>query len=134
MLIINRAQKHSMVLNIRGLLFKDIKEHLAEYRPDLFQIYPKPYLLWAINDSIDIASSFNIDDVYSMRLFVRLRWDIAPGFYKQAQIEKVLMQTTRTAEDRFNELATDNFAEAWEEAQKFNNPREWRTRFWEMET
>lgn len=44
------------------------------------------------------------------------------------------MQTTRTAEDRFNELATNNFAEAWEDAQKFNNPREWRTRFWEMET
>lgn len=69
-----------MVLNIRSLLIKDIKEHLVEYRSDLFQIYPKPYLLWAINDSIDIASSFNIDDVYSMRLFVRLRWDIAPRF------------------------------------------------------
>ena len=133
MLRIRKAQLDGMVLNRREMLIKDIEEHLAEYRPDLASAYPRPYLLWAINDSIEIASQFRIDDVFSMRLFVRLRWDIAPGFYKQPQIARVLSQERRTAEDRFEELASEWFAEAWEEAQKFDDPEEWRTRFWRDE-
>ncbi len=83
--------------------------------------------------AINIADQFNIDDVYSMRLFVRLRWDIAPGFYKQPQIAKVLMQTDRKAEDRFIELTTADFSEAWNQAEQFNDSSEWRIRFWESE-
>lgn len=131
MLTIRQAHLHGMVLNRRQLLINDIEEHLAECRPNLKSIYPRPYLLWVIEDSIGIASRFKIDDVYSMRLFVRLRWEISPGFYKQPQIEGVLNQTDRTADDRFNELLTDRFSEAWEDALKFSGPNEWRSRFWE---
>ncbi|QRK11413.1 hypothetical protein JQX13_15860 [Archangium violaceum] len=127
MLKVAQAQLHSMVLNQRELLVRDIEEHLAEYRPDIVLIHPRPYLLQLINDSIDLASRFRIDDVFSMRLFVRLRWDIAPGFYRQPQIARVLSWGERTAEDRFKELATERYAQAWEDAQKFNAPHEWST-------
>lgn len=130
MLTIRESQLHGIVLNQRKMLIRDIQEHLAKYRPDIGAIYPKPYLLWVINDSIEIASQFRIDDIFSIRLFVRLRWEIAPGFYKQPEIARVLSQERRTAEDRFKELATERFAESWEAAQQFNDPDEWRARFW----
>lgn len=120
-----------MVLKHRESLLKDVAEHLVEYRPDLKTIYPNGYFYWLINDSIDIAEALNIDDVYSMRLFVRLRWEIAPGFYKQPQIAEVLAQTWRKAEDRFAELATEGFSQAWTLASQFDDPREWRRdRYW----
>ncbi|MFZ4698870.1 MAG: hypothetical protein ACOYMG_02360 [Candidatus Methylumidiphilus sp.] len=133
MLIISKAQMHAMVLSSRRLLIIEIEQHLAEFRPDIPSIYPRPYLRWLINDSIELAKPFNIDDAYSMRLFVRLRWEIAPGFHRQAQIANVLAQTTRPAEDRFAELATLPYADAWEEARKFAGAREWRTHFWVMD-
>jgi hypothetical protein len=124
---ITKAQLHGIVLNQHELLLQDIEAHLAQYRPELMLLHPRPYLLGLIRDSIKLASRFNIDDVFSMRLFVRLRWDIAPGFYRQPQIARVLSWEGRTAEDRFKELATERYAQAWEEAQKFNAPQEWRT-------
>jgi len=124
---------HAMVLANRPLLIHDIKEYFEEYRPDISPCYPQSYFNWIIDDSINIATQFNIDDAYSMRLFVRLRWDISPGFYKQPQIANVLKQTNRTAENRFNELATADFSEAWNQAEQLNDPNEWRVRFWEKE-
>jgi len=117
MLKLRKEQLHDPVLADRHKLIKDIEEHLAEYRPDIIAAYSRPYLLWLINDSIDIASKFRIDDVFSMRLFVRLRWEIAPIFYEQMQIAHVLSQTERSAEDRFKELGSDSFAQAWEDAE-----------------
>lgn len=122
---ITNAQIHTMVLGQRKVLVRDIEEHLSEFRPDILLSHPRPRLFNLINSSIDLAERFGIDDVYSMRLFVRLRWDIAPGFYKQPQIAQVLSRKQHTAEHRFRELATEGFAQAWEDAQKFNEPCEW---------
>jgi hypothetical protein len=122
-----------MVLSNRKLLTNEIEQHLTEFRPGTPRIYPRPYLRWLINDSIELAQPFNIDNAYMMRLFVRLRWDIAPGFYRQPQIASVLAQTTRPSEDRFAELAARPYADAWEDARKFDGAREWRTRFWVMD-
>ncbi len=133
MLTISNSQLHSLVLSNRELLIREIEHHLTQFRPDIPRIYPRPYLRWLINDSIELAKPFNIDNAYMMRLFVRLRWEIAPGFYKQAQIAAVLTQTNRPAEDRFAELATWLYADAWEDARKFNGAREWRSRFWVMD-
>ena len=119
-----------MVLSSRPLLIYEIEQHLIEFRPDILRIYPRPYLRWLINDSIELAQPFNIDNAYMMRLFVRLRWDIAPGFYRQAHIASVLAQTTRPSEDRFAELTGPAYASAWEDARKFNGAREWREHFW----
>lgn len=125
---ITKAQLHSMVLNQRELLLQDIEDHLAEYRSDLLLTHSRSLLLQLIDDSIELAVRFRIDDVFSMRLFVRLRWDIAPGFYRQPQIARVLSWEGRTAEERFTELATERYAQAWEDAQIFSASHEWYTR------
>ena len=122
-----------MALSNRQSLIHEIEQHLTQFRPDILRIYPRPYLRWLINDSIELAKPFNIDNAYMMRLFVRLRWEIAPGFYRQAHIASVLAQTTRPSEDRFAELATLSYADAWEDARKFNGAREWREHFWILE-
>jgi hypothetical protein len=133
MFTITKTEIYMMVLNNRTLLIHEIEQSLAMFRPDIPAIYSRPYLRWLINDSIKLAEPFNMDDPYSMRLFVRLRWEIAPGFYKQAQIASVLAQTNRPAEDRFAELASLPYADAWEDARKFNGAREWRNHFWVLE-
>lgn len=125
MLEITADQMHAMVLGNRPGLIRDINKHLREHRPNIWRCYQPSLLDPLIEDSIDIASQFKIDDVYSMRLFVTLRWDISPGFYKQPQIAAVLMQTHRKAEERFAELATDNFSVAWHEAEQFDDLCEW---------
>ncbi len=133
MLIIPKAKRHSMVLDNRKLLIHEIERHLAEFRPDILPLYSRSYLRWLINDSIELARPFNIDDAQMMRLFVRLRWEIAPGFFKQPQIAQVLSQTNRPSEQRFAELASPAYASAWEDARKFNGAREWREHFWILE-
>lgn len=131
---IKNTQLHNAVLKQRHLLIRDIEEHLGEYLNDTVLIYPRKYLHWVINDSIEIASQFMIDDVFSMRLFVRLRFEIGPGFYKQPQIAQVLSQTELKAQMRFNTLAKDDYADAWEDAgNNYDDIREWRLELWSRE-
>jgi len=44
MLTISKAQIHAMVLRSRPVLIYEIEQHLAEFRPDITRIYPRPYL------------------------------------------------------------------------------------------
>lgn len=130
MLTITQAQIHAMVLANRPQLIREITRHLAEFRPGILRAYPLPYLRWLINDSIEQAKPFKIDDAYSMRLFVRLRWEIAPGYYRHPQIADILRQTDRPARQRFEELTGNHYAEAWEQARQLTGGREWRGGFW----
>lgn len=133
MLVIRFAQVNAIVLGNRQLLVNDIESFIVDYCPDAAGAYPRPYLRWVIDDSIELALGMGIDDVYMLRVFVRLRWDIAPGFYKQPAIAALLRDSTLTPAQRFAKLATDDFADAWEEACRFDSPAEWRVRFWEDE-
>jgi len=90
MLTVRRDQINAMVLDNRQFLIRDIEEYLLAYRPRIVAAYPRPYLRWVIADSIDIALGLGIDDAWMLRVFVRLRWDIAPGFYKQPELARVL--------------------------------------------
>lgn len=130
MLRFTKAQLQTPVLKDRARLVKDIELHLMEFRPKLFEIFPRPYLGWVINDSVEIASHFKLDDVEALRVFVRLRWDIAPGFYKQPNIAAVLSRTELPGMARFEELAAERYADDWVEAARFDDAREWRARFW----
>lgn len=131
MLVIGEAQLNRMVLADRALLVRDVQDHLTQYRPSIVAAYPAGYLRWVIGDSLDIASRFGIDDVRMLRVFVRLRWDIAPGFYKQPDIAAVLSNTALPASERFAVLGGDRYAEAWNDACRFDSPAEWRERYWQ---
>ncbi|WP_434624781.1 hypothetical protein [Azospirillum sp. B2RO_4] len=122
-----------MVLSDRRLLVRDIHDYLTRYRPGICAAYPAGYFRWVIGDSLDIAKGFSIDDVQMLRVFVRLRWDIAPGFYKQPDIAAVLSDVGRPARERFDALQSDRYADAWEDACRYDSPDEWRERFWQDE-
>lgn len=130
MLTLRRDQINTMVLANRPLLIQDIEDYLSEFRPHIVAAYPRPYLRWVINDAVDIALGLGIDDVRMLRVFVRLRWDIAPGFYKQPDLAAVLADRARSPVERFATLATDAYADAWTDAERYDGPQEWRERFW----
>lgn len=130
MLVIRRSQLDDLVLADRRLLIRDIEDHLRVVRPEIVTAYPRPYLRWVIGDSIDIARGFGLDDVPVLRAFVRLRWDIAPGFYKQPALARVLSDPTLHPAKRLEALATEAFAGAWNDAERFDAAEEWRARFW----
>lgn len=129
MLTVRRDQINAMVLENRPLLIRDIEEYLLAYRPQIVAAYPRPYLRWVIADSIDIALGLGLDDVRMLRVFVRLRWDIAPGFYKQPDLARVLSDPALNPVQRFEALAADVYADAWTDAERYDGPQEWRERF-----
>ena len=131
---VRKEKVNKLILPHRDLLIEDIEDHLLEYRPEIGRAYPRPYLRWVINDSLDIAATFELDDVQMLRVFVRLRWEIAPGFYKQPDIARVLANRDLTAEQRFETLAAEAYAAAWEDAGRYAGPEEWRSRFWSDES
>jgi hypothetical protein len=130
MLVVRRSQLEEMVLKSPQLRVADIERHLREFRPHVAEAYSRPYLRWVIEDSVSIAMRFGIDDVQMLRVFVRLRWDIAPGFFKQPQIAAVLANQALSAIQRFERLAEADFAPAWTDALRYDGPAEWRQRFW----
>jgi hypothetical protein len=127
---IRERQFHQIVLSDRARLIHDMREHLLAYRPAIVAAYPPRYLTWAIDDSLAIAAGFGLDDVQMLRVFVRLRWDVAAGFYKQPDIARVLADRSLTPAERFDRLAGRAFEPAWEAARAFDGPEEWRDRFW----
>ncbi len=118
------------MLQDRPRLVRDLWIHLREYRPRLLDIYPPAYLLAIIEDTIDIARDLALDDVHVMRGFLVLRWDIAPGFYKQPVLAAVLRQADVPAATRWALLAGDRYADAWLDAHDFDDAQEWRGRYW----
>lgn len=130
MLKFTKNQIHGPIMGDRHLLLEDVVNHFLKDLPEVVNAYPKGYFLSIVNESIDIALKHKMDDVFTVRLFVRLRWEIAPGFYKHPQIASVLKQTSRPAQDRFDELTTPTFDKAWEEAQSLTGPDEWRGDAW----
>jgi hypothetical protein len=83
---LSQAQIDGPLLQDRPRLRRDLAIHLMEVRPRLFDVYPSPYLMAVIDDTIDIAMEFGFTDVQALRVFLQLRWDVAPGFYLQSDI------------------------------------------------
>jgi hypothetical protein len=131
---IRAAQIEAILLGNRTTLIADLEAFLARCCPHVVRAYPRPYLRWVIGDGLDIALRMGLDDVHVLRVFTRLRWDIAPGFYKQPAIAAVLGDVALAPAERLARLATDEFAAAWDEARRFDSPAEWRARFWQDES
>ncbi|MFN7571749.1 MAG: DUF4123 domain-containing protein [Betaproteobacteria bacterium] len=129
-LTFSEAQMHALTLRLPAALLFDLEQFLRGARPQLFDCYPGGYLRWVIQDTVALAAPFRIDDVYSLRAFLALRFSSAPGFFKEPRIAAVLAQTARPAAERLAELATEPYAQAWVDAQRFDGAREWRGRLW----
>ena len=124
------AQMQRPVLADRPRLDKDLLEHLADVKPELFRAYPLPYLQWVAHDTVDLAAPFDLQDVFALRVFLRLRFEVAPGFFRQPQIAATLGDRTLAPMKRWERLSMPPFGDAWLEARQFDGAGEWRARYW----
>ena len=126
MLQFSKDRQHALVIQNRPALVVDVLKHFVSFKPDLVKVYPPAYFVALVDASIVIAETFRIDSVFSIRLFARLRWDVAPGFYREPRINAVLARKDQPADDRFSRLESSAYDEAWANATSFNGPHEWR--------
>lgn len=127
---IRREQINAMAQSNRPLLRRDLATHLLQFRPHLFEIHPTPYLMVLIDDTIELALSFGMTDVLATRVFLQLRWDVAPGFYLQPDIAAALHRHGHEGMACWEWLARDEYGDAWLAAHEFDQPRHWRERLW----
>ena len=123
---ISKKQIDERFLKDRQALIEDVEEHLKRNLPGVAEAYPRGYLWSIINESINIAQKFDITDIENLRMFVDLRWRVAPSYFKEPRIHEVLSATHLTAEQKFEVLVTDPYEDAWDAAEKFDGPDEWR--------
>lgn len=121
-----KQQMSQRMLKDRDALVTDIEQHLRRCLPGVVEAYPLGYARSIINESINIALRFRIDDIENLRMFVDLRWRIAPGYYKEPRINEVLAAGHLTSDQKFELLVTDEYADAWVAAEKYDGEMEWR--------
>jgi hypothetical protein len=83
-----------------------------------------------VGDTLDIAATFALDDVEALRVFLQLRFDIAPGFYREPDIAAVLGRRGLAPMARWAVLANEPYGDAWLRAGLYQGAGEWRERFW----
>ncbi|HEX7686454.1 MAG TPA: hypothetical protein VF453_02050 [Burkholderiaceae bacterium] len=124
------AQIDAPVLADPRLLERELFMHLLEVRPNLRACYPLPYLRWVVRDSIRLAAPFRFDTVAAYRMFLLLRFDVAPGYFKQSDIAQALSDTSLETMERWKRLTGPEYADAWLQAYAFDGAGEWRATFW----
>ena len=128
--IFTAEQMNRSLLANRSRLESDLLQHLLEFRPRLFEQYPLPYLHWLVQDTLDIAAPFVLDDPMALRVFLQLRFDIAPGFYREPAIAAMLRRRDLAPMARWQKLSGEPFGDAWLRAGQYQGAGEWRERFW----
>ncbi len=123
-------QMNRLALANRSRLETDLLQHLLEVRPRLFELYPMPYLHWVVQDTLDIAATFGLADVEALRVFLQLRFDVAPGFWREPAIAQVLSRRDLAPMARWQALSQEPFGDAWLRAAQYQGAGEWRERFW----
>jgi hypothetical protein len=121
----SRRQAEAPLLFDRQALIIDIEEHLAERFPAMVAVMPRGALWARINDSIRLAMWFRIGEVSHLRFFTALRWDIAPGFYREPRIWAVLVNPARGEEERLAALGDDAMEPALQAAIASANAAHW---------
>jgi hypothetical protein len=123
-------QMNRLALSNRSRLETDLLQHLLEVRPRLFELYPMPYLHWVVQDTLDVAATFGLADVEALRVFLQLRFDVAPGFWREPAIAQVLNRRDLAPMARWQALSQEPFGDAWLRAAHHQGAGEWRERYW----
>ncbi|MGR4862751.1 hypothetical protein [Caulobacter sp. LARHSG274] len=116
MLRFTKQQSQAPLLFDRQALILDVEEHLAERFPQMTAEVPRGYLWALINESIRIALWMRIYDVEHIRFFCALRWEFAPGFYREPRLWKVLVDFARSEAERMDALGEPRMEDAWQAA------------------
>lgn len=128
------AQIEGPLLASRPQLEQDLLQHIFEVRPQLFTAHPIAYLRRLVKNTLDIAATFGLNDVGALRVFLQLRFDIAPGFYKEPELAKVLADRRLPPKKRWTRLSQSEFGDAWLRARAFRGEDEWLARYWKEQS
>lgn len=63
-------------------------------------------------------------------MFLQLRFDIAPGFYREPAIAAMLGRRELAPMARWAMLAQEPYGDAWLNAAQYQGAGEWRERYW----
>ncbi|NJO56252.1 MAG: hypothetical protein HC834_07795 [Rhodospirillales bacterium] len=121
----SRRQGEAPLLFDRQALIGDIAQHLAERFPAMVAVMPRGALQARINNSIRIALWFRIGEVAHLRFLTALRWDLAPGFYRQPEIWKLLADVGLTESARMEALGAPDMEPALQAAIAASDPAHW---------
>jgi hypothetical protein len=125
MLEFSKAQAEAPLLLDRQALIDDIEEHLASEYPNMVAVVPRGYLWAVINDSIRLALWFRLTDVENIRFFTALRWEVAPGYYREPRIWKILVDFEKPQTERVEALGDDAMEDALQAAIAGADQRHW---------
>jgi len=108
-------------------LTQDVIEHLSGFLPAIITAYPPGYLIAIVRHSATFARDhFGLDEIAAVRMFVRMRWEIAPGFYKHPEIAAQLSDQSMRPIDRFEALLAPEKEHVWADAMIYDGPAYWR--------
>lgn len=108
-------------------LTKDVVGHLEEHLPDVVRAYPAGYFIGLVGHSARIARDrFVLNESAAIRLFVRLRWEIAPGYYHHPTISAALSDQKLRPIDRFEKLLEQDNGQVWLDAMEYDGEAFWR--------
>lgn len=78
------------------------------------------------HSSVFARDHFGLNEIAALRLFVRLRWEIAPGFYREPTIAAALADKSLRPIERFEALMTSDTDHVWLDAMAYDGPAYWR--------
>lgn len=109
------------------ILTKDVVCHLEQHRPDIVRAYPAGYFIGLVGHSARIARDrFALNESAAIRLFVRLRWEIAPGYYHHPTISAALSDRKLRPIHRFEKLLEQDDGQVWLDAMEYDGEAYWR--------
>lgn len=124
-------QLEKPVLEDPDRLVADLLGHLETFHPHVVKAHPRGYLMMILHDSVRIARSFDINDVFNIRIFVDLRWRVAAGWFKEPRLAQILSNQTLSADQKFEIMTKDHMEAAWETAVLDHDTAEdWRGHLW----
>jgi len=128
MLRFNKRQAEAPLLLDRQALIEHLEEHLVERIPSAVAALPRG-LLWAmLNETIRIAFWMRIFDVEHLRFFTVLRWEMAPGFYREPRLWRIVANVDRPEAERMEALGNPDLEDAWQAAIAGADPDHWQDR------
>lgn len=125
MLKFSKRQAEAPLLFDRQALIEHLEEYLAERHSSAIAAMPRG-MLWAVlNETIRMAFWLRIHDIEHIRFFATLRWEIAPGFYREPRLWRILAAIERDEAERMEALGDDALEEAWQAAIAASSAEHW---------
>lgn len=126
MLRLSHRQSQAPILLDRQKLIDEIDGYICERHANPTTVIPKGLRHALINESVKIAFAFRIYDVEHLQFFTGLRFEIAPGFFRQPEILAVLSNPETDEDTKLDNLLSADLERAWQQAEDSRDPDDWK--------